>query len=324
MKSAERKHITVKSLLCTISISLLPIFASCIFDSAPEPSGFPDSVEERFDFTETGLPEMSEFSVSGELAIVTAGTKAAVIDINKCEIAAVLDLSIDIVDIGDTDVGNSAFLLTESLLFSLDLNSYSLGDPITVGKNNRYLSVSSESNCAWIAGEETLYMVDLASYQVTEISDSLFKECQGMIEFGDILVVADGSRSSFVAFETETWTEVGNYQVPGDVLDIFFGYNGFISAIVENSNEIWYIDPAGCTLEEMITFPVNPTAAASMPNGEFAYGACSGMGLVVVCKSGEIEFTSSNFGVPDHIKVNRDGTRAIICSQENEAVYILK
>lgn len=267
---------------------------------------------------------MSEFTVSGVLGIVVAGSNAVVLDIDRGEIAAVLDIGVDIVDLGDTDVNGTAYVLTEDKLFPIDLSGYVTGEAIEVGSDIRYLSVSEQTNSAVIAGEEALYTVDLNSYQVTEITDTLFRECRGMIVSDNILVVADGERSAFVSFEMETWTELGNYSVPGDVIDIFPGYNGYIAAIVENSNEIWFIDPDGCTLEKMSTFPTDPVAAASMPDGEFAFGSCDGVGFVVVSKSGELVYTSGTFGVPEHIRINRDGTRAIVCSQENEAVYILK
>lgn len=311
-------------LLLTSSILVFLIGVSCIFDSPPAPPGYPRSIDATISFGEIGTPEMSEFTVNGELGIVAAGSKVVIIDIPKGEIAANLDIGVEIVDLGDTDIDGTAYLLSESKLFPLDLAAYTLGNPIEIGSGNRYLSISEGSNCAWVAGEESLLMVDMFSCEVTKISDSLFQECQGMIVFDNTLVVADGERNAFIAFEMEGWTELGYWDTPGAVLDIFFGYNGYISAIVENSNEIWYINPDGCILEEMITFPVNPVSGASMPNGEFAYGACPAMGLVIVSKSGEIAFTSGTFGVPVHIKVNRDGTRAIVCSEENEAVYILK
>ncbi len=45
--------------------------------------------------------------------------------------------------------------------------------------------------------------------------------------------------------------------------------------------------------------------------------------MVIVAESGQIELKTMDFGLPSSIDVSNDGERAVICSSDNEAVYIL-
>ena len=126
------------------------------------------------------------------------------------------------------------------------------------------------------------------------------------------------------AYNTETWTETGSCTVPGDVISIFPGPQCFICAVVEGSNELWYIKKEDCVLYKMITFPVVPTTAASTPDGSYAYAVCENYGVIIVAASGQIEHTTTEFGYPQSIDLSSDGQRAVVCSSEYETVYILK
>lgn len=310
-----------------ILLSVFPVHLSCILDSEPALPAFPTVVDVSIPFEDIGIPSICICTNTQDLALIAADQNLAVLDIVNCEVVAVLNIGVEIKDLGDSDVSGYEYVLTDSMLYPVDLTGHQLENPINVGAGSEYLSVSNINNVAWIVhDDDSLTMVDLLSLAVKDVSYLPFSECQGIVASpdGNAIFLADGSRDVIVAFDTETGTEIGCCSVPGDVIDLFPGPQGFVCAIVEGSNELWFIRSDNCSLYRMITFPVTPVAAASMPNGCYAYASCTAIGLIIVSESGQPEFKSMEFGIPVSIDIDSKGYRAVICSPDNEAVYILK
>ncbi len=308
-------------IVCTWTLVSL----SCIFDSEPPIPGYPAEIDAEIPFGSIGSPFICKCMIDYDIALVAAGTSLAVVDIVKGENEAVIDLGLEIDDIADSDVDGYGYLLTDSLLYPVNLSGASLEDPIDIGIGCSYVSIFSEDHVAWVSMDnDSMGTIDLATGKVSVVQNFTVEDCQGIASAdNEFLYIADGSNSIIVGYDTDTWAEIGHISVPGEVYDLFPGPSGYICAIVDGSNELWFIKSETCVLYKMITFPVIPTAAASMPDGSFAYAACPGTGMVIVAESGQIELKTMGFGLPSSIDVSNDGDRAIICSPDNEAVFIL-
>ncbi len=301
------------------------LFMSCIFDSEPVIPGYPGEIDAEISYSSIGSPYLCKCMYDYELAIVAAGTGIAVVDIVNGENISVFDMELEIDDIADSDMNGFGYILVDSLLYPLDLSALSFTDPIDLCIGCSFVSVSTENNTAWVSmNNDSIGAVDLVSGDVTAVPDFVVRNCQGLASADNsILYIAEGDNSIIAGYNTDTWSEVGRVSVPGEVYDLFPGPAGYICAIVEGSNELWFIKSDTSVLYKMITFPVIPTAAASMPDGSFAYAACPGVGTLVVAESGQPEMRSMDFGIPSSIDISSDGNRAVICSPDNEAVYIL-
>ena len=312
-------------LLILFPVMLLQV--SCIFDSPSAIPGYPSRVDFSIPFESVGVPSMCECTGVQDLVIVISDKNIALVDIVYGDLVSVLDTGVEIRDLGDTDVDGYGYVLTDSLLFPVDLVGERLDPPLNIGSGGKFISISGVDGVAWIVHEnDCLTKVDLLTHEVSGIPSKLLADCQGIAvdQNGNVIFLAGGSRMVIAAFETETWTEIGSCSVPGDVISLFPGPQGYICALVEGSNELWYIRTANCDLYKMITFPVVPTTAASMPDGGYAYATCESVGMIIVAESGQIELRTTEFGYPQSIDISSDGQRAVICSAEYETVYILK
>lgn len=313
-------------ILLSLVFPFMLIQISCIFDSPPDIPGYPSRVDFSISLKSVGTPSMCECTCVQDLALVIADNNIVLIDIAYGDIVSVLDTGVEIRDLGDTDVDGYGYVLTESLLYPVDLVGESLDPPLNIGSGAKYISISAADGSAWIVHEnDCLTKVDLLTQEVSGIPSKLMADCQGIAadQNGDVIFLAGGSRMVIAAFDTETWTETGSCSVPGEVISLFPGPPGFVCAVVEGSNELWYIKEEDCNLYKMITFPVVPTTAASMPDGSYAYAVCENIGMIIVAESGQIEYRTSEFGYPQSIDLSSDGERAVICSAEYETVYIL-
>jgi hypothetical protein len=307
--------------------SFMLMQVSCIFDSPSALLGYPSKVDFSIPFESVGTPSMCECTCVQDLALIIAGDNIVLVDIACGDLISVFNTGVEIRDLGDTDVNGYGYVLTESLLYPVDLVGECLDPSLNIGSGAKFISISVVDGTAWIVHEnDCLTKVDLLTHEIFSIPSKLLDDCQGIAadQNGDVIFLAGGSRMVIAAFDTETWTETGSCSVPGDVISLFPGPPGFICALVEGSNELWYIKKENCELYKMITFPVVPTTAASMPDGSYAYAACENIGLIIVAESGQIEHRTLEFGHPQSIDLSSDGQRAVICSAEYETVYILK
>ncbi|NOQ21835.1 MAG: hypothetical protein GQ565_04180 [Candidatus Aegiribacteria sp.] len=298
---------------------------SCIFDSEPSVPAYPAEIDAEIAFGSIGSPSICKCMIDYDIALVAAGTSLAVIDIVNGKNESVFDLGLEIDDIADSDVNGFGYVLTDSLLYPVKLSGAVLENPINIGTGCSFVSVSSGSDAGWVSMDnDSIAMLDLATGKVSVVQDYAVKDCQGIaLADNGALYIADGSNNLIIGYNTDTWAEIGRVTVPGDVHDLFPGPSGYICAIVDGSNELWFIKSETCTLYKMITFPAIPTAAAAMPDGSFAYAACPGTGMVIVAESGQIELKTMDFGLPSGIDVSNDGQRAVICAPDKEAVYVL-
>lgn len=317
--------IAMQAILSVITAASMLVSASCISDPAPEIPDFPGETDATISFESIGSPSMCKCMIDYDLALVAAGSNLVVVDIVNGEKESVIDIGLEIDDIADSDVNGFGYLLVDSLLYPVNLSAAALEDPIDIGIGCSYVSVSSETDNAWVAMDnDSIGMIDLVTFKVAVVQGISISNCQGIASADNgALYIADGSNSVIIGYQTDTWAEIGRVSVPGEVYDLFPGASGYICAIVDGSNELWYIRTEDCSLYKMITFPVIPTAAASMPDCSYAYATCPGIGMIVVAESGQTELKTTEYGLPSSIDVTSNGERAIVCSSDNEAVYIL-
>ena len=299
---------------------------SCIFgEEEPIIPGYPAEIDAEISFESIGSPSLCKCMLDYDIALVAAGNSIAVVDIIDGENDAVIDLGMEIDDIADSDVDGFGYVLTGSFLHPVNLSGAFLEDPIKFTVDCSFVSVSSEGDAAWVSMDnDSIGMIDLVTGEVSVVPDIAVGNCQGIASAqNSLLYIADGASGLITGYNTDTWSEIGHISVPGEVYDLFPGPSGYICAIVEGSNELWFIKSETCTLYKMITFPTIPTASAPMPDGSFAYATCPGTGMVIVAESGQIELRTMDFGLPSSIDVSNDGERAVICSPDNESIYIL-
>ncbi len=311
--------------LVIISVCLL-LSLSCIFGGEePAIPGFPAEIDAEISFSSIGAPSICKCMLDYDIALVAAGNNLVIVDIIDGASEAVIDLGMEIDDIADSDVDGFGYVLTGSFLYPVNLSGAFTEDAIRITVECSFVSVSSEGDAAWVSMDnDSIGMIDLATEEVTVVPDMAIGNCQGIAcAQNSILYIADGSTGIITGYDTDTWVEIGHLSVPGEVYDLFPGPSGYICAIVDGSNELWFIKSETCTLYKMITFPIIPTAAASTPDGIFAYASCPGTGMVIVAESGQIELRTMDYGLPSSIDVSNDGERAVICSPDTEAVYIL-
>ncbi|MBN2587885.1 MAG: WD40 repeat domain-containing protein [Candidatus Fermentibacteraceae bacterium] len=307
------------------SVLAVLMAAGCIFDSEPEEPGFPSQLDATISFQAIGDPVLCKCMSGSGLALVAAGTSLGVIDIQSGQSPVELALGVEIDDIADSDAAGYAWVLADSLLYPVDLSGPSLESPVRLGGGGSFVTVSSAGNRALVSmNDDSITLVDLTGMQVTTLAELQIRACQGMA-FGcdETVYAALGSEGVIAGYETENWTEIGRVSVPGDVIDLFPGPSGYICVIVNGSNELWFIRTSDCKLYSMTTFPETPLAAASMPDGSFAYATCAGSGLMVVAENGQIELRSQQFGMPSSIDISPDGSRAVLCSTDERRVYVL-
>ena len=322
MKRVLEKRYAV--LLALLAVSLA-VFTSCIFDSQPAQPGYPAVLDATISFSSVGSPSMCKCMSQSGIALVAAGSNLAVADIEAGQNVQVIDIGVEIDDIADSDVDGYGYLVADSLLYRVDLGSPSVGDPVRLGGGCEYVSVSASAGRAWVAREDdSLGVVDLQTLEFSTVKDVTFSDCQGMAcaDNGN-LFIADGGSSLIKALNTENWTEQGRLSLTGDVIDLFPGPSGYVCAIVEGSNELWFIRSSDCVLYKMITFPQTPSASACTPVGDYAYATCAGPGFVIVQENGETVLRTTDYGLPCSIDLSPDGERAVVCSGDNQAVYIL-
>lgn len=301
------------------------ISLSCIYGSEPAVPGYPATIHATIPFGSIGPPYICKCMSGYDLALVAAGTNLAVVDILKGDNRSVTDLGLEIDDIADSGINGFGYVLTDSLLHPVELSGAIVGNPINLGISCSFVSLSSVSEEAWVSMDnDSIGTVDLLTGEVTVIQNYSVINCQGIIlDANGALFIANGDSRNITGYNTDTWTELGSVSVPGDVIDLFPGPSGYICAIVDGSNELWFIKSESCILYKMITFPVIPTAGASMPDGDFAYAACPGTGMIVVAENGQMELKTQEYGLPASIDISSDGQWAVICSTDNEAVYVL-
>jgi len=320
-----KNRISLDSFTVLIISALSLILMSCIFDSEPTLPGFPAIIDATIPFSAIGSPSICKCMVDYDLALVAAGSNLVAIDIINGVNKSVIDLGCGIDDIADSDADGFGYILADSLLYPLRLPGCTLEDPIEIGIGCNFVSVSSMADTAWVSMlNDSIGMVNLVTGEVSVVQNYSSGNCQGIAAADNgALYIAEKSTGCITGYNTANWSELGRIPVPGDVLDLFPGPSGYICAIVDNSNELWYIKTDTSVLYKMITFPVIPTAGASTPGGGYAYATCPGVGMLIVAESGQLELKTQDFGLPSSIDITSDGERAVICSPDNEAVYIL-
>jgi hypothetical protein len=312
------------SITASIAILCILISLSCIFDpDEPSVPGFPSKIDAEIAFGSIGSPHICKCMNDHDLALIAAGSRLAIVDIVNGDVESTIDLQVEIDDIADSDMNGFGYVLADSLLYPVNLSGALLEDPINLRTSCSYVSVSAGK--AWVSMDnDSIGSVDLSSGILTVVKGFIMGDCQGIAAAADGLIYfADGDNDLIIGFDILSWSEVGRVSVPGDVIDLFPGPSGYICAIVNGSNELWYIKSESCTLYKMITFPVIPVSAATMPDGNYAYGSCPGAGFLIIAESGQCELRTMDFGIPSSMDVSSDGDRAVICSPEKETVYIL-
>lgn len=299
---------------------------SCFLDPEPALPGFPGSLMATVPLDTLGLLGSCIQTTDG--ALLVAGSEgAAAVSLEDGKVLGILPTVSAVCDLGDTDAAGYAWLLTDDRLIPVSLGTWELQTPVPVGTGSLHLTVSAESGRAWVVDQsDVIREIDLASGTVETIPGTLVHDCLGLVcsADGSALFAADGAAMAVVKLGTSSWTPEGRLDLGARAIDLFRGPPGRVCCIVEGSNEIWTIDEASCTLVAMATIPAEPVAAAVMPDGSFSYASCPGPGLVVVAENGQIEFRSTEFGLPTSIAIRGDGERTALCCPDEGVVRILE
>jgi len=301
------------------------ITSSCIFDSEPAEPGFPSELEASISFEDVGAPAACKCMPNSDAALVIADDHIGVVQLQTGQLAASFDLGVAVDDIADSQAGGYAWALADSLLYRIDISAPSLLDPVRLDGRGLYVTASSQENAVMVVMEDdSLFRMDADSIHGWTVPGIAMNGCQGLEYGGEgILYAVLGSEGAIAGFDTGDWDEIGRVSIPGDAIDMFPGPSGYVCAIVDGSNELWFIRTVDCKLYRMITFPETPAAAASMPDGSYGYGACAGSGLLIVAESGQVDFRSMQYGVPAGIDITPDGERAVLCNAETRMVHVL-
>ncbi len=322
MKPSVKNGIQIFLITGIVVYALISV--SCIFDTEPPLPGYPAKIDKTISFSAIGTPELCKCMSDNKTALVAAGSNLAVVDIVHGNNKSVIDIGLEIDDIADSDCNGFGYVLADSLVYPVNLSGATVGKPINIGTSCSYISLMPDSNAAWLAMDnDSVGVLNLQSSELSIVKRISVKNCRGIASADSILFVADGSSNMILGYKTDNWNEAGRISTPGALRDLFPGVSGYVCAVVDGSNELWFIKSDNCSLYKMITFPVIPTAAASMPDASYAYAACSEIGMVIVAESGQMQLRTADFGLPSSIDLCPDGSRAIVCSPENKAVYIL-
>jgi DNA-binding beta-propeller fold protein YncE len=299
--------------------------SSCFLDADPSEPGYPSVLMATIDLDSLGLLQKCATTTNGAL-LVSVGSSVAVIRLDDGSLLDILELGSSVCDLGDTDAAGYAYILTDDRLTPVSLGSWELQTPVTLGTGCLYTTVSPETGRAWVVDQaDIISEVDLATGAVLSVPGKLVSDCMGLAcsEDGSALFAVDGAENALVKLSTSGWTVSGTLDLSGGAIDLFRGPSGFVCCIVEGSNEIWFIDVESCTLTLMTTIPEVPLAAAVMPDRSFSYASCPGSGLVVVSSSGQIEYHSTEMGLPASIAISGDGSRVALCCPDEGVVRLL-
>ena len=310
------------SAVAVMILAAVLMTSSCIFDSPAETPAFPSVIDATV--TCDQAPELCKYMQTENVAMVAAGTELLLVNTYDGSRIATLNLPVAIDDISDSDAGGYGYVLADSLLYPVDLSAAALEDPVHMGMSCSFISLSPGGDRIWAAREDdSISTVDLSTMKVTTLGEITAPDCQGMATSGNLLMLARGSDMTMRGYEIDSWTQVGSISVPGEVKDLYPGVSGYICAVVEGSNELWYIRVSTCSLYKMITFPEVPVAAASMIDGSYAFGSCPNAGFLIIAENGETVHRTLDMGIPSYVDVSAGGETALVCSPDKMAVYML-
>lgn len=311
--------------LIPAAVTVVFMASSCLFDSEPAEPGYPSQLEATLSFGDVGAPAACKCMPGSEVALIAADSRIGVVQLQTGQLLASLDLGVSVDDLSDSQAGGFAWAVADSLLYRLDLSGPSLLDPMRLDGRGLYVTASSSENAVLVLmDDDSLFQVDVDSLKGWTVPGLALPGCQGL-EYGGggTLYAVLGSEGVIAGFNIDGWNEIGRVSIPGDAIDMFPGPTGYVCAIVNGSNELWFIRTSDCKLYRMITFPETPVAAASVPDGVYGFGSCPGTGLMVVSESGQVELRSMDYGIPSGIDITPDGERAVLCNAETRTVYIL-
>jgi hypothetical protein len=302
------------------------VCSSCLLGAEPAP-GYPGYHLRTFDCSGYGEPAACCFSSNGLLAVASAGKDLLFFELRHGNLLGSITLDSDVIAVVNVPDGDQLLVLSEQKLFVVSPAGFTVTGEVELAGAAAWLSISHDGSSAWVLHTDG-FITRLAPSDWGVLSyDSIgIGEPSGLAASGDgaSLFVGSNGDSTICRLAVPGLEPTGECEVYNTVISLFKGPDGMLCALVDGSNEIWFIDEGSFFIDYMMTVPDVPICGASMPDGSFAYAGVPGTGLVVCSSSGEHVLTTAVYGLPSSVALESEGWNAVICSTEQMSISILE
>ncbi len=259
-----------------------------------------------------------------DVLLLAGGSRMAGLEVATGDLLFQTELQAAVSDVSDTDAAGRLCVLAGEELLTVDPRTGDVEASVEVGPGLGYVAVWRAGETAWLMGEGGLAVtVDLSTGEASVHPELLPLSCTGLAaaEDGSALYCPDPSAGALLRLDPSTFRVTGRCDVYGSVVSMSPGPEGTVCITVSGSNELWYVSGGEMSVSRMVTFPTEPLAAVSTPDGSHAFGSVAGEGLMVVAESGQVELKTDEYGLPDALHVTGDGDHAVVCS--GGSAYVL-
>jgi len=302
------------------------VCGSCLLGAEPAP-GYPGYLLRTFDCSGYGEPAACCFSSDGLYAVASAGNSLLFFELRHGNLSGNTALDSDVIAVVSVPGEGQLLVLSEQKLSVVSQSGFTVTGDVELAGAAAWLSISPDGGSAWVLHADG-FITSLAPSDWTVLSyDSIgIGEPSGMAVSGDgsSLFIGSNGDSTICRLDVQDLERTGECDVYNTVISLFDGSDGMLCALVDGSNEIWFIDEGSCTVQYMMTVPDVPVCGASMPDGSFAYAGVPGTGLVVCSRSGEHVLKTAVYGLPGSVALESEGWNAVICSAEQMSISILE
>jgi len=302
------------------------VCSSCLLGAEPDP-GYPGYLLRTFDCSGYGEPAACCFSSDGLFAAASAGKDLLFFELRHGNLSGNTTLDSDVIAVVSVPGAGQLLVLSEQKLFVVSPSGFTVTGEVELEGAAAWLSISPDGSSAWVL-HTSGFITRLApsDWSVLSYDSAGIGEPSGLAvsSDGSSLFVGSNADSTICRLDVQDLERTGECEVYNTVISLFDGPDGMVCALVDGSNEIWFIDESSCTVHYMMTVPDVPVCGASMPDGSFAYAGVPGTGLVVCSESGELVLKTFAYGLPGSVAIENDGWNAVICSTEQMSISILE
>ncbi len=302
------------------------VCSSCLLGGEPAP-GYPGYLLRTFDCSGYGEPAACCFSSDGLYAVASAGKTLLFFELRHGNLSGNITLDSDVIAVVSVPGGDQLLVLSEQRLFVVSQSGFTVTGDVELAGAGAWLSISPDGASAWVLHTDG-FITRLAPSDWSVLSHEWtgIDAPSGLTVSGDgaSLFVGSNGDSTICRLSAPGLERTGQCEVYNTVISLFKGPDGMLCALVDGSNEIWFVDESSCTVDYMMTVPDVPVCGASMPDGSFAYAGVPGTGLVVCSSSGELVLKTAVYGLPGSVTLESEGWNALICSTEQMSISILE
>ena len=313
-------------LTCSASVAVALVCSSCLL-GAEEVPGYPGYLLRTFDCSGFGEPTACCFSSDGLFAVASAGQNLLFFELRHRNLYGNTALDSDVIAVVAVPDEGELLALTEQRLFVVSLSGFTVSAEVDLEEAAAWLSISPDGSSVWVLHTDGfLTRIAPSGWSVLSYDSLEIGEPSGLAvsDNGTSLFVGSNGDSTICRLDAQDLERTGECEVYNTVISLFDGSEGMVCALVEGSNEIWFIDEVSCTVDNMMTVPGVPLCGASTSDGSFAYAGVPGTGLVVCSRSGELVLKTSAYGLPSSIALDNEGWNAVICSADQMSISILE